>query len=407
MGTTRNIAWLLLGVASLFSFGVLGQELSFYTDYPAVVVSQGREVSLEVKLLYTGYSPVDVELSVAGPEDWNPRFETSGYPIIRIQAVHLLPGEEEPKVIRFKARPPEEAPGGDYQFTLTAATPDGALRQSFTVTVTLEAEAQPEEEETEEVLQLVVDYPSLENAAGEEFVYTIQIKNQTDEDQVVELTGEAPLGWIGYFTPRWQQDTRITSIKVSAHGTENIRFVVVPTPGAEEGEYSIVFRAQAGDYQASLELGATITGTYELRLASEAEITGSGDTWNIKATEGQAREFTLYLGNLGSAPIHDVNFHVNEPQGWTVEFAPETVDSVPPTGGLADLVKVTVTITPPNRAIPGDYQMRIVATGQEDHASAELRVTVGAAMGWGWIGVGVVVFVVAALTGVFVRLGRR
>jgi len=411
MGKERG--FLLLVFAGLLSvstvlFGQGTQRgFEFYVQYPALVISEGREVSLDVKLQNTGPTPEDVVLSVSGPEDWNGRFETSSYPTLQIKSIHLLPGQEEPLTVRFKAKPPEGTPGGEYTFTLSAATTDGAIQRSIEVTLTLLVEAEEQVEETEEVLQLLVDYPSLENAAGEDFTFTIQVKNQSDEDQVVELAAQVPFGWRAYFTPRWEQDTRIASIKVDAHGTENIRFVVTPPYGVAKGDYSLVFAAQAGEYQASLDLKAVVTGTYDLELASEAEVSGTGDTWNIKAVEGKDRHFTLYLYNKGSAAINNIRFYATKPEGWEVKFEPESQEQLTPFAETRELVKVGVIITPPDRAIPGDYQVRITASGREDHESAQLRVTVGAAMGWGWVGVGVVVVVVAALTGVFVRLGRR
>ena len=409
---------LMLGalvVVSVLTVGfqaVLAQDsaadFSFYTQYPALIIGEDQEVSLYLKLKDLGSEPVDVVLSVSGPEDWEPKFETSSYPTLEIKAVHLLPDQKEALQIRFKAKPPKDAKNGDYKFLLTAATKDGAVKHTLEITVTLQGKKEETEEKAKEPLELMVDYPTLENAAGKDFVYTIQIKNQTDKDQMVEMSADLPTAWRAYFTPRWQESTHITSIKVSSHSTENVRFVVTPPYGVEKGEYPIKFKAKAGDYQASLDLKAVVTGTYELGLASEAEVTGSGDTWNIKATEGKERIFTLYLYNKGSAPITNIKFFATRPpQGWKVEFKPDTLKSLPPTLSASDLGKVQVVITPPARAIPGDYQITITASGEEDHKSAQLRVTVGASMGWGWIGVGVVVFVVAGLTGVFVRLGRR
>ncbi len=406
---------LAVGVLALAAVLVSGSQIlvaqtdfSFYTQYPALIIGEDQEVSLYLELKDLGQEAVDVILDVSGPEDWNPRFETSSYPTMEIKAVHLLPDQKEPLKIRFKAKPPKDAGSGDYKFVLTASTPDGAAKHSLEVTVTLKAKKEEAgEEEKKEALELLVDYPTLENAAGKDFVYTIQIKNQTDKDQMVDMSADLPTAWRAYFTPRWQESTHITSIKVNAHSTENVRFVVTPPYGVDKGDYPIKFVAKAGDQEASLDLKAVVTGTYELGLASEAEITGSGDTWNIKAVEGKERIFTLYLYNKGSSPITNIKFYATKPQGWKVEFKPDTLKSLPPTLSASDLGKVEVVITPPARAIPGDYQISITASGEEDHKSAQLRVTVGASMGWGWIGVGVVVFVVAGLTGVFVRLGRR
>jgi len=69
--------------------------------------------------------------------------------------------------------------------------------------------------------------------------------------------------------------------------------------------------------------------------------------------------------------------------------------------------KVTVTIKPKAKAIPGDYLVSLTALGKEDKGTMELRVTVGKPVTWGWVGIGIVLAVVIALIGVFIKLGRR
>ena len=41
--------------------------LNFYTDYPAIVIGEGKELSLEVKLVNTDLRTEDVSLSIEGP----------------------------------------------------------------------------------------------------------------------------------------------------------------------------------------------------------------------------------------------------------------------------------------------------------------------------------------------------
>ncbi len=400
----------LAGLGLLVSTpAVLAQRgLNFYTDYPAVVVAEGKELSLEVKLVNTGLRTEDVSLSIEGPEGWSARFETTSYPTIQVKAVSLRPGEDEEDIVtvKFKAKPPEGAPSGDYLFTLKAQNQDGSIAREIAVTVSLEAEAPEEAEPGEEGLELTMNYPALENAAGEDFEFEIQINNKADKEQVVELGAQAPLGWRAYFMPRYESQ-RISSIKVGANATETIKFVITPPFGVAEEEYPLVFVTQVGETQQTLDLKAVVTGTTELNLGTEAEVTGTGDTRNVRATEGRERRFTLYLWNKGSVALNDVSFFASKPEGWEVTFEPERLDTLKPLMETRKPEAVDVIIKPRSRAIPGDYQVTLTTAGQEEREQMQLRVTVGASMGWGWVGVGVVVFVVAALTGVFVRLGRR
>ena len=384
------------------------RDFSFYVEYPHIVLYEGKEVNLDVVLINHGSSPEEILFEVKGPEDWNPRIETSTYPRTEIRALYLLPGEgEEGKVkVKFRAKPPEDAEAGDYTFELTARTADGAIEREATVTVTYVLKEEPKEEEEKKGITLKVDYPALENPAGKEFEYEIQIKNEADEDRIAEFKAQVPAGWTAYFTPRWK-DQHITSIKVGGNSSEWIKFVVKPPFDVEKGEYPITFVAQAGEVRASLDLKATITGTYDLHLASEAEIYGTGDTRNIKATAGKERIFKLYIWNEGTAPVTDIDFFASKVEGWEVKFKPEKIDSLDPLIKTLKPEVVEVIIKPRERAIPGDYEITLTAAGKEDRESMKLRVTVGAAMSWGWIGVAVIVAVVAGLTGIFVRLGRR
>jgi len=406
MGNRFRAGWLglvvfvsLLGVAAERSF-------LFYTEYPTVVISPERDLSLEMVLQNLGPGPETVLLKVDGPSGWNTWFETSSYPTLQIGAVYLLPDPEKKTTIKFRARPPSGAKAGSYTFTLTASTADNKLSQTVSVQVLLQSAGTPETPK-ETKLTLSVTYPSVENPAGKDFTYDITIRNEADTERVVNLRAQIPPLWRAYFTPRWQTDTRITSLKIGANSSDTVRFVVTPPVGVDQGEYPLVFTAQADSDFASLSLKAVVTGTYDLRLAAEAEVSGQGDTRNIRAVAGKERVFTLYLWNAGTAPLTNLSFYATKPAGWEVTFEPDKMEELQPLSLTLKPEKVTVKIKPAARAIPGDYTVTLTAAAPQDRKQMDLRVTVGASMGWGWVGVGVVVVVVAGLTGIFVRLGRR
>jgi uncharacterized membrane protein len=163
------------------------------------------------------------------------------------------------------------------------------------------------------------------------------------------------------------------------------------------GTYPIQVAVRSGEEQAEIELQAVVTGTYDMVLGTTTGLL------NTKVTAGQPAPFTLVVGNSGSAPLTDINFFASKPAGWQVTFSPDTLDTLAP----GEPREVSLEITAPAKAIPGDYSLPISASGAQAADDVELRVTVLATTVWGWVGVGVVVVVLAALGGLFVRLGRR
>ena len=86
-----------------------------------------------------------------------------------------------------------------------------------------------------------------------------------------------------------------------------------------------------------------------------------------------------------------------------MEFNPENITDLAP----GTLKQVEATITPSDQALVGDYSVGINAKGEKVSESMELRVTVKASTAWGWIGIGIIILVIAGLVVMFVKLGRR
>jgi len=69
---------------------------------------------------------------------------------------------------------------------------------------------------------------------------------------------------------------------------------------------------------------------------------------------------------------------------------------------------VEVTITPAAQALVGDYSVGLSADGEKGSSkTVEIRVGVKTSAAWGWIGIIIIVAVIAALGGLFIWLGRR
>jgi uncharacterized membrane protein len=64
-------------------------------------------------------------------------------------------------------------------------------------------------------------------------------------------------------------------------------------------------------------------------------------------------------------------------------------------------------VTPAEEALIGDYSVAVRVEGEKVSKTLEFRVSVKASSAWGWIGIGLIVAVIAGLLGLFRAFGRR
>jgi uncharacterized membrane protein len=64
-------------------------------------------------------------------------------------------------------------------------------------------------------------------------------------------------------------------------------------------------------------------------------------------------------------------------------------------------------VKPASQALVGDYSVGVLVNGEKSDKTVEIRTTVKASTAWGWIGVIIIVLVIAGLSGLFIWLGRR
>jgi len=69
--------------------------------------------------------------------------------------------------------------------------------------------------------------------------------------------------------------------------------------------------------------------------------------------------------------------------------------------------QITATVKPNAQALVGDYSVAVSLEGEKVNKTLEMRVTVKSSSVWGWIGVGIILFVIAGLCSLFVWFGRR
>ncbi len=152
--------------------------------------------------------------------------------------------------------------------------------------------------------------------------------------------------------------------------------------------------------QASADLPLTLTIIGQPRLS----VSGEGGRLSGDAYAGQDSQLTVVLRNDGSEAAHDVELSATAPEGWKTTFDPKTVPQI--AAGASQDVKLSLSPSP--RAIAGDYQMTVRASGTGGVSeSANFRITVLTSTLWGAIGIAIIAVALLVVVFAVARFGRR
>ncbi len=333
---------------------------------------------------------------------WNAFFDFRIVELV-VEPTETTPGQRP----RMRIRLPNTRPvPGDYAFTLIITDAQNAGieydRATFTIGV---PEGKSEEPGT---VVVTADYPVLRGPANTNYEFEVVIKNETDEDHSFIVVGAAigenneplPGGWEVGITPAFGEPKLISTVAVRAAIDERVNVQVTPPLFTAPGEYKIAVVVVSDDetLAESIELTLEVTGRGEI-LASTASSRLSMD-----ATAGEAAKNKLRFTNIGSGDIANLQVSADAPSDWGVEFVHgATIENLP----AGQQIDWDVEITPPDDAIPGDYELVLRGTAQNTLDTVTLRVTVSQSTIWGWLGIVLVIAVLGALMGLFWRLGRR
>lgn len=261
----------------------------------------------------------------------------------------------------------------------------------------------PNEEEAPppDVIELSCKYPVLRGVSGHIFEFAVETKYKGTKDRVFDFVTELPPQWLVLITGKYE-DEEIESFTMRSFEAIPPEFKVKFGPAAgyppEPGEYSLTISAVSEEVSATIELKVVVTARYEFEM-----ITATGRL-NTEVTAGEENHLSIIVINRSSAPVEDIDFSSTKPEGWSITFTPEIMESL----GVGLSQEVDVVITPPRRTIAGDWSVILRSTAEPELSdSIDLRVTVETPTVWGWVGIIIVVVVVAGLAVLFRRLGRR
>jgi uncharacterized membrane protein len=336
---------------------------------------------------------------------WNAFFDFRISELV-VEPTETTPGQRPRMRIRF----PDTRPApGDYPFTLIITDAANSRieydRATFTIGV-------PEGVEVDAgSVELSADFPQLSGPANSSQEFEVIIKNTTTEDHSFNMVagvvddpdGATPQllpGWDINFTPAFGEPKVISTIAIRAAIDERVNVHVEAPLFVPAGEYSVLMIVESEDELLHDEIILTfeVTGKGEI-LAS----TQSGRL-SMDATAGEATRNVLRFNNIGTADLSDLKVSADAPPEWGVEFVfGDTIENLP----AGQQIDWDVEVTPPDDAIPGDYEIIFRGTTSNALDSAVIRVSVSQSSIWGWLGIVLVILVIGALMGLFWRLGRR
>ncbi len=365
------------------------RSIQMSAEFPGVEVSPGQNVTMNLIFDNNGRRDENIDVSIPTvPRGWKARIKAEHY---AVTALSVTSGEQ--KTVTFEAEPDKTVKPGDYKFDVQANTIDKKFKMDQAILVKVR---EPRVGAEARGVRLITSYPVLRGSSDASFEFSVDVDNKLDRDAVFDLSSQAPEGWEINFKPAYETKF-ITSLRIKANSTQTVAIQAKPPAASKAGEYPITMRVASGEAKAEAKLMVVLTGTYSLDAGTPSGLL------TLDARQGKPSVVSIFVKNTGSAPLQGITFTSTKPENWKVEYKPEKVDSL----DANDLKQVEITVTPPDKAVAGDYAVGVAIKSEKASKDLDFRVTVRGSSSWAWIGIAIIVLVVIGLTGLFRWLGRR
>jgi uncharacterized membrane protein len=388
----RVIAFFSVVLSILAPCGLAGAQdspkndvkgLFLLTDFPAVSVRPGTTSTVNLRLQNYNLPPERFALSVGGvPSGWTATLVGGGQPIAA-----AMPATNASVSLELRLDVPKDAPVGTTNFTVAAKGTATSLELPIAVTLAKDLPAK---------LTLTPQLPELRGNPKSSFEYQLSIKNDSGKKLTVALAADAPPNFDATYTEQYGSQ-ELSAVPIDAGQSKDVKLKVRPPSTVAAGKYKVTARVVAEDANVTTDLGLEVNGQPKIDLA------GREGVLSAKATAGLETAIAIVLTNTGDAVAEDITLSGTAPSGWKVTFDPKSVDKLAPN----DTKEVQAMITPPEKAIAGDYVTTLRANWRGDSAQASFRVGVATSTIWGIYGVGLIGIALLVLVGAVARFGRR
>jgi uncharacterized membrane protein len=361
--------------------------IAVYPEYSGVTVSKGEAVKMDLTVENKGRTDetIDVKISTVA-KGWKATLKGGSFLVSGL----FVPNGKT-RTLALNLEPDKTLGIGTYDFQFDAQTVDGKFTSTHKMVVTAQERAAMADD-----IQITTSYPVLRGQTDAKFEFSLDVNNKVEVDRTFNLTAVGPEKWEINFKPAYEQK-QISSIRVKGGANQTLAVEVTPPKEAQSGEYPVMVRISSGDKKAEVRLTVILTGIYKLDAGTPTGIL------SLEAIAGKTANFSLFVKNTGSAVNRNVTFSSFKPENWEVTFKPEKIEALEP----GALKQVEVTVKPASQALVGDYSVGVMVNGEKSDKTIEMRVTVKASTAWGWIGIGIIILVIAGLSALFIYLGRR
>lgn len=357
--------------------------LFLLTDYPAVTVRPGTTSSVNLRIQNYALPPERLALSVTGvPQGWTATLLGGGQPVAAAMAT-----ANQSTSLQLRLEVPANAAMGTQTITVSAKGASTEVTLPIAVTLAKDLPAK---------LTLEPQLPSLRGTAKSNFEYQLNVKNDSGRNLVVSLAAQAPQNYEASFTEQYGSQ-ELSSIPVEAGQSKTVKLKVRPPSTVGAGRYPVAVKASAEDATAEANVALEISGAPKLTLSGRDGIVSG------RAEAGKEATIPLVITNTGTAAADEVELTSTAPNGWKITFEPKSVDRIAPGANK----EVQVLVTPPEKAIAGDYAPTFNVAARGENASTQFRIAVATSTMWGIVGAGIIAIALLIMVGAVARFGRR
>jgi uncharacterized membrane protein len=358
--------------------------LFLLTDYPAVTVRPGSTSTINLRLRNYAVDPERFALTVSGvPQGWTAALLGGGQPVA---AAMVATNDSTSLQLRLDV-PESAATGSTHDITLTAKGDKTQVTLPIAVTLAKDLPAK---------LSVKPQLPSLRGTSKSTFEYQLDVKNDSGRNLVVSLGAQAPQNFEANFTEQYGSQ-ELSSIPIDAGQSKTVKLKVRPPGNVGANRYPVSVKASAEDATADATVALEITGQPKLAVA------GRDGVLSARAEAGKEASIPILVTNTGTAAADEIELTSSAPSGWKIEFDPKTIDRIAPGANK----EVQARVTPPEKAIAGDYAPTFNVASRGDTASQQFRVAVSTSTMWGIVGVGIIAIALLIMVGAVARFGRR
>ncbi len=362
--------------------------IAIYTEFSGVIVPPGESVRMELTADNKGRRDENISMKITQvPKGWRASLKAPNFSVDAVP----VPATKT-RTITFLAEPDKTVKPGNYLFQIDAQTDDGKFTSVQKINVTVREKTPGQEDFT-----VTTSDPVLQGQTDAKFEFSLEVSNKSEVDKSFNLSGQAPAKWEMNFKPAYEQK-QISSFRIKGGSSQTVTVEVTPSRDTQAGSFPILVSISSGDKKQDVKLTVVLTGIYKLDAGTPTGLL------SLEALAGKPANLSVFVKNTGSAINKNVSFSSFKPENWKVEFKPEKIEALEPNA----LKQVEVTITPAAQALVGDYSVGVSVDGEKGSSkTVELRVSVKTSAAWGWVGIIIIVLVIAGLGGLFLWLGRR